>query len=544
MQSWTDFTWRRVSFALVVLGMALATSAILKKSVTVDEFQALPSGLAVLQTGDFRYPIGTPPLSQILPAIPAWIAGVKVPPPTFGPGAAWAVAHAFANSDAPAFHRYFLFARLVSLSALLATMLLALALATRLYGARAATLAVACLALNPTFLAHGALVTPDIYLAAAMALFLLLLDRYAELPTLRRAALLGAALGIACLAKFTAVLLFPLLPLLFYLVGVKRCARATLLAWVGALVMIHAGYAFQEPFGATVPWLPAWIPLPLPLPAQFMREALDQLHEGTYPSYLFHRFSERGFFQYYLVAILVKTPAGLLALAALACTGPLRPRERPLAVLTPFYFAFFSLARYKNLGIRYLLFLYPWVAVFSARVKLKEPWRKRIVATALACTAAGAALAWPDYIAYFNLPSGGPSFGHTYLLESNLDWGQDLTTLKDFMDERGITEISLAHFGQVDPALYGIRSTLLNGRPANRYVAISANFLWGRSYFVNGTTFYPATMTGYQAYQGVAPLAVLGHSIYVYDSETIPQLAHSNIGGDPERRPQKNSAHE
>ena len=74
--------WKAVQFAsscsgkkfqacCIFLGTALALSAVSKKSVTIDEFQALPTGLTILKTGDLRFPKGTPPLSQVLPAIQA-----------------------------------------------------------------------------------------------------------------------------------------------------------------------------------------------------------------------------------------------------------------------------------------------------------------------------------------------------------------------------------------------------------------------------------------------------------------------------------------
>ena len=48
------FFWRSISTFFIVIGLALAATAVRQKSVTVDEFQALPSGLAILKTGDFR----------------------------------------------------------------------------------------------------------------------------------------------------------------------------------------------------------------------------------------------------------------------------------------------------------------------------------------------------------------------------------------------------------------------------------------------------------------------------------------------------------
>src|SRR5204863_295141 len=81
--------------------------------------------------------------------------------------------------------------------------------------------------------------------------------------------------------------------------------------------------------------------------------------------------------------------------------------------------------------------------------------------------------------------------GAQYLVDSNLDWGQDLKPLKRWMDRQGVAEVNLAYFGTADPAYYGIRCTYLNGSPSfvpsasihaprlPGYVAISATLLNG-----------------------------------------------------------------
>jgi len=333
----------------------------------------------------------------------------------------------------------------------------------------------------------------------------------------------GAAIGVACLTKFTGLLLLPFLPLFLG----RREWRHCLLAFAVALFTINAGYLFQEMFASSsalaLRSALRFIPGHLPFPAQFLRAIDSQLTETAYPAFLLGVFNVRGFFSYYAVGLLVKSPVGLLVLIALASWRSLNARERPLLILSVFFFGFFSLARYKNLGVRYLLFLYPWMATWCARIRLERKAVRALAAAALVTMGLGTALAWPDYLAYFNLPSGGPEYGHRLLLDSNLDWGQDLTTLKDYMDVNSIPTISLAHFGHVDPALYGIQYTLLNGMPQSEYVAISANFLWGRAYFVDGTMFYPDSTAGYEFFQTIKPRAVLGHSIYIFNTDDIPR---------------------
>ena len=88
---------------------------------------------------------------------------------------------------------------------------------------------------------------------------------------------------------------------------------------------------------------------------------------------------------------------------------------------------------------------------------------------------------WPDYLSYFNEIIGGPSHGWKYLRDSDLDWGQDLPALKEYMDDNGINEVRLAYFGTADPSHYGIKHVLFGTsdaeNPENVVYAISVQYL-------------------------------------------------------------------
>jgi hypothetical protein len=143
--------------------------------------------------------------------------------------------------------------------------------------------------------------------------------------------------------------------------------------------------------------------------------------------------------------------------------------------------------------------------------------RRGLVAVLWLLLLASNLLAWPDYLAFFNSAAGGKEGGHRYLLDSNLDWGQGLIELRDFLKEERIDKISLAYAGRVSPEIYGIRYDDLGSEPPTQdIVAISANLLWGRMYFVNGKKFWPKSTETYALYRSLEPWAILGGSIYVY----------------------------
>jgi hypothetical protein len=543
----------------------LAVTAVAQKSVTVDEYQALPHGLAILRTGDFHLATGVQPLASVLPALAVSPTSARLDTSHFADETStWALGRQFLQENAAGYHYYFMVGRLVSAAVLLLTALLAYGFARSLYGPAGGLLTAVFVCFAPNLLAHGPLITPDVYLTAGLLGSLWAFDALLRRPGWRTALLLGLALGAACLAKLTALLLFVILPpvlLAFQIADHYRAktepaeatpGRRTWLAAAGAglvgLLVVNAGYlfagtgtplgdfAFQSgPFRQVQQALPAW--LPVPLPAAYFRGLDAQLAEEGYLAYLLGRFNQQGFWHYYLVGLLVKTPLVVLALCGLAwlCGRGVRRREVALLATAGVLFVFFSLARHKNIGMRYLLFLEPMMAVWVGRLAASPCWtapayrrRLRAVTAAAGAWLVVTALAtWPDYLAYFNPACGGPSKGHKYLLDSNLDWGQDLIALRRYMDREGIDVIDLAYFGRVDPKVYGIRYRNFRAGPEEkgpdatpaRYVAISANLLWGRLYLVNGGDHWLTDRNAYADFRLARPKAVLGHTIYVYDRE-------------------------
>jgi 4-amino-4-deoxy-L-arabinose transferase-like glycosyltransferase len=228
------------------------------------------------------------------------------------------------------------------------------------------------------------------------------------------------------------------------------------------------------------------------------------------------------FFPY---AALVKTTIpGLLILAAIpvslaAASRARRARRTPNAArtlydLTPLLAAVliygaFTLTSSLNIGYRHLLPLIPAAmilagaageAVFGSR---RDGWPRGVARPqradigvaraswwprgkrAFAAVGLVALLAWhageslwiaPNYLAYFNEIVGGPSQGYRHLVDSSLDWGQDLPTLKRWLDRNGLQggnhpPVYLSYFGTALPSFYGIDARPLASFPDRAPVA-------------------------------------------------------------------------
>jgi hypothetical protein len=143
----------------------------------------------------------------------------------------------------------------------------------------------------------------------------------------------------------------------------------------------------------------------------------------------------------------------------------------------------------------------------------------------VAWQAAGTLWIHPHYLAFFNEVAGGPKNGWRHLVDSNLDWGQDLPGVKRWMAAHGVEKVWLSYFGTAPPEHYGIdyeplpsflplgRTEATRPMQAGDYVVVSATNLHGvyvwdaPPEFLSFVDFLRATQT---------PVAIIGHSIFIY----------------------------
>ena len=120
--------------------------------------------------------------------------------------------------------------------------------------------------------------------------------------------------------------------------------------------------------------------------------------------------------------------------------------------------AAFSLSN-KQLGLRMVLPAIPLVAIWIAAVSpILAAGRGWAAGAGVAVGLYAIASLWvhPNYLSYFNLPSGGTDDGYKVGLGSNYDWGQDLPALAAWMEQRGVDRVRLLYYGRIDPGIYGI----------------------------------------------------------------------------------------
>jgi hypothetical protein len=260
-------------------------------------------------------------------------------------------------------------------------------------------------------------------------------------------------------------------------------------------------------------------------------EGLNQLRQHDaegHPAYLLGEFSRSGWWQYFPVAFLVKTPTGVLLASLLAAASILYLRGRvapslPLVcvVLPPTIYFILAMRSSIDIGVRHILPVYPFLYIFLSFVLMRYAsflLGRRVwpfaIATLIAMTGTESLLSYPHYLAFFNWPSGGSANGADYLLDSNLDWGQDTDSLKKYVEAARSTPLCTALYGHPPPNYFGpdTRELFTSGRPEhieslNCVVAVSANF-------VKGLYIGPQAFARLREQE---PFAKIGFSIYLYD---------------------------
>jgi 4-amino-4-deoxy-L-arabinose transferase-like glycosyltransferase len=319
----------------------------------------------------------------------------------------------------------------------------------------------------PPVLAHAGFTTTDMPLTAFFALAFVAGLVWVEEPTRKHAIWFGISTALMVLSKFSCIAFFPAaaaLALAGYFASARPRPRAVVqavkeriptfaLAVLVAMVAIWAGYRFS--FGSVSP---GGIPVPAPeffKGIQEVQSHLDRGHDG----YLLGETRRTGFWDFYLVAIAVKTPLGFLALLAVGLV--LAFGKHPLAkrLWLPLAFSFGVLLvgvfSTVNIGVRHVLPVYVGFSLVAAVavVKLWESgYAKKWIWAALAGLvlwfAASSLLSHPDYLAYFNELAG--SEPEKILVDSDLDWGQDLKRLSQRLHEVGATSVGFSGFDYAD----------------------------------------------------------------------------------------------
>jgi hypothetical protein len=510
-------TWILGVGALIALGgvAALALSSMRLDSPTYDEPAHIVNGWLRLERGTCGFYREQPPLSDMLSAIPVVWAGAVFPdlPPGLDE---WSTGRAFLFHPANDSDRLLFLARLPSL-ALLLVLCLIVGLwvldvtRNRWLALLAMTLAGTC----PNLLAHGRLATSDIAVTTFAVLTSYTFVRALESRRATVAALAGLFLALAVLSKVSGLVVMPYLLLLatgfaFHVrnldgggIGgpLALAARQLATTVVAFLLAMEAFYLLTlHPMSVSecYPQLAGTMVGRLAIPAlEYGRHFTSILAwisgegPGLAKQFLLGSYSTTGWWYYFPVAFALKTPIATQVLLLVFGGGTLvsaflgrgkvlsleRSRVRFHVQACAAFVGLMFLATFTNrinIGLRYVLPIFPFIYVLVAigvADAMAAGWARRTAALALVALLAawhvGSSLAThPGYLGYFNEIVGGNRNADRFLIDSNLDWGQDLRRLGIWAADNGVSRVNLIYFGGGEPAHYlGERSAPLRAVP-------------------------------------------------------------------------------
>jgi hypothetical protein len=544
----------KILITLVIIFLILSATSAMNKSLTTDEAaHHIPSGYVFLKTGDFVFATDSPSLARCLVGFPLLFMDIKLP-----------VDRSFwARDDRAEFSKEFLFklnrekvgkitfwARLPIIIISMFGGIFLFYWAKRRFDALTAIVSSIFYFLSPNIIAHSRLATTDIAATVFIMCSVLSFWDFIIFPSARRALTSGIFLGLAMMAKYSALLLLPVYIILLLGIFIKHILLREkytnnifpmfLLCLLVAFFILWAGYAFEyKPFMENVlrpeqkiEYIKSFIEkfpgsseelfnkmqsvlytVKIPL-SSYLLGVVGVLRHGAEGArtYFMGSWSYQGHSMYYVLAFLIKTPIPIIISFFFGIYMMLKIREKRLLglYLLSLIGIFVVMASGANLqlGLRYILPVYPLIFIISAGglVSFFHAGRLReIIGISLVLwLCVSQFYIYPNYLSYFNEFIRGPENGHKYLREANIDWGQDLPMLSKYIQKNGIREIYLSYFGSADPGYYGIK---YNNIPAGEEIstadgvyAVSVNYL---------ESFKPA--------QEIQPTAKAGYSIFIYD---------------------------
>lgn len=502
--------WLKIALMVIfLLSFLLLIFSAKADSITTDEGIHLFAGYTYLAQGDFRLDPEHPPLLKEMAALPLLLThnlNIEL-------GSLWQNAGNFyydSWQEARTLSENFLFnssnnADAIVLLGRLVMIILTLILgafayfwAKKLYGEKAGVLAAFLTLFFPNILAHGHLINTDIGLTLFIFIAVYFWGEYLKSDVRRKIwinfVLAGLFSGLALASKYTAIILFVILLVMAIvkLVQDKKQYSKVILGYFGVLIMtfvviwVTYGFSLQTfpkvPFSQAIKQWPTQYNLttkydnlfeivrPVLIPPQFYKGIVMVTRHATggHGAFLLGHNSNSGWWYYFPIAIIFKTPIPIFIFLALTIIYYKKIKAKVsfdelLLILPPVIYLSFAMYSKADLGIRHILPIFPFIFVFISKSIntlnfSKNLWLKIVLGGSILWYLVSTLISFPNYLAYFNEFALGPKNGYKILSDSNLDWGQDIFRIRDYINKNNLDPVYLVYPWDGDAALnyYGI----------------------------------------------------------------------------------------
>ncbi|MDD5262498.1 MAG: hypothetical protein PHD76_11700 [Methylacidiphilales bacterium] len=515
---------------LLVLYYLQAVTACRHQSVTFDETTHLTGGYLLWTHPECKHTPSNGVLAQQLAALPLLFNNLSFPELNHEPWSRmdeWGVGYSFLYTMGNSTESMLWQGRAMIALLGLAAGALVFVWSRELFGMAGGLISLFVFAFCPTMLAQGTLVSSD--MAAAFGFLIATHAFWKATHRISAWTLLYSTLGLGLLiiSKMSSILIALIFALILVVrifsslpvqvdfgFASRRCEGWRRgIAWAGLLLTQAIGvigilwlvYDFnylsmkaveiRQQLLISGPVLEGWVLDAIArsglIPPAFVEGLTSAIRSAELRmAFLNGRYSVQGWWWFFPYAFLVKTPLASLALILMA--GPtwiLAKRTAaaqragnddsirlpslyelsPLLILVCVY-AVVCLTSKLNIGYRHMLPMIPPLYILAGMnawlLFQWKPWGRLAVGTLLAGVLGASLSLRPHYLAFFNSLAGGPKNGYRHLVDSSLDWGQDLPSLKDWLDKNESgkkTPVYFSYFGTGSPEYYGIKSRRLPG---------------------------------------------------------------------------------
>lgn len=509
---------------LLLLHFLLAVSSVRHKSNTFDEFTHLAAGYSYWTMNDYRLLPENGNLPQRWAALPLLFSKVSFPgkdSPLWENFNVWEIGYRFLYAMGNDPDTMIFRGRVMVCILSVALALVVFFWSRQLFGTFGGFISLSLYTFSPTMIAHARLTTSEMASALFFVLAVKLLWGLLHRISWPRVILAGLAVAGLLLSKMSGVLIVPMM-LLFWAARQLRheqlrlnigreiiihdrrkvCATIAAALFVVAVIstiVVWGFYGFRyaatqtDSQGQTLSF-PTWQKEiervgDLGQAIEFMRDRrlLPEAYLFGFTYVISHAkmrsafyngaYSVTGWWQFFPFCYAVKTPLSsmLMLVIALAAVfwrkdGTIGYNLIPLAVFIGVYWLV-AMHSNINIGHRHILVTYPALFIISGAASL---WLTRFKKAGVILFLAvfmvyipETVAIWPDYLAYFNAASGGPRQGYRRLVDSSLDWGQDLPALSRWLQENNLNggqaemPVYLSYFGTASPKYYNINARMV-----------------------------------------------------------------------------------
>ncbi len=525
-----------VAFLLVLMFLGELVFSVHRQSLSWDEGDHIYAGYESWAAGEFGINPEHPPLLKEIATLPLLTMHLSAPPrksPRFSKTEAYFNGRSliYDNGGLETASKIIFRTRMMAAIFSLALAIVVYFAGLEIFGPVAGLFGLALVVFEPNLIAHGAYVTTDMAVTLGIFATVYALYRFRVRPSIDRLAVVGTATGVALTLKHSAVLLLPitLVLLVFELVRpraeekraqvLRLYAAAFGAAIVVGLPILWATYHFRflaHPDGGMQPSLSAymnslhgaepkvygflarWHILPESYLYGMVDIRVQSVAGQSFPTYIFGQVHAHGVPYYFPAAFVIKSTLGFMLLLVLTIYAVFSKhlagwqRLSYLAV-PPLVYLLVAIATGLNIGARHILPMYPFLAVLIGGAVVSICYATLLL---LGWHVWSATRSAPNYLAYSNELFGGPANTHRYLTDSNTDWGQQLVSVKKYLDRHNIHDCWFGYFVQpsIDYHSYGIPCRQLP----------TANSMWTEQQVdvpatISGTILVSAgTLTGYE----------------------------------------------